>query len=333
MFALSASHPAFWEEVGDPMVSSSVSLDSSAPSDTLSEEGEGPSIARLQEAVQVLIEGVGEQLGREGLRDTPKRVAKAWLDVSSGYRQDVSSVVGKAIFHEPILTQAPTGVVIVRDVEFASTSEHDLLPFYGRLHIAYIPSNGVVLGLSKVARLAKLFARRLQTQERFTRELLESFQAEVLPQGAALIVEALHLSEGPASTKRLMSACAGCFQDKRSSLMQEFLLLLRLDAPVIVDVTRHSNAGSLPAVLSLQDDQSRAIASSLGAGKLRSGAASAAVDESGLGRMQRAVEVILREIGEDPSRRELRGSARRYVQRLLRSTSGYRQQLPSAQRT
>ena len=92
------------------------------------------------------------------------------------------SVVGGALFHEPQIANAGGGLVIVRDVDFASTSETSLLPFYGRCHLGYLPSHGVVLGLSKVARLVAMLAKRLQTQERFTQELLNTFEAEVLPQ-------------------------------------------------------------------------------------------------------------------------------------------------------
>ena len=92
------------------------------------------------------------------------------------------SVVGGALFHEPEIANAGGGLVIVRDVDFASTSETSLLPFYGRCHLGYLPSHGVVLGLSKVARLVAMLAKRLQTQERFTQELLNTFEAEVLPQ-------------------------------------------------------------------------------------------------------------------------------------------------------
>ena len=92
------------------------------------------------------------------------------------------SVVGGALFHEPEIAKASGGLVIVRDVDFASTSETSLLPFYGRCHVGYLPSHGVVLGLSKVARLVAMLAKRLQTQERFTQELLNTFEAEVLPQ-------------------------------------------------------------------------------------------------------------------------------------------------------
>ena len=92
------------------------------------------------------------------------------------------SVVGGALFHEPEIAKASGGLVIVRDIDFASTSETSLLPFYGRCHVGYLPSHGVVLGLSKVARLVAMLAKRLQTQERFTQELLNTFEAEVLPQ-------------------------------------------------------------------------------------------------------------------------------------------------------
>ncbi len=94
----------------------------------------------------------------------------------------LGSVVGGALFHEPEIANTSGGLVIVRDVDFASTSETSLLPFYGRCHLGYLPSHGVVLGLSKVARLVAMLAKRLQTQERFTQELLNAFEAEVLPQ-------------------------------------------------------------------------------------------------------------------------------------------------------
>jgi GTP cyclohydrolase I len=113
-------------------------------------------------------------------------------------------VVGGALFHEPEVATAGSGLVIVRDVDFASTSESSLLPFYGRCHIGYMPSQGIVLGLSKVARLVTMFARRLQTQERFTQELLVAFEAEVLPQVHAASVLG---SGGAAKPAPLVQEC------------------------------------------------------------------------------------------------------------------------------
>ncbi|KAL3161382.1 hypothetical protein ABBQ32_010273 [Trebouxia sp. C0010 RCD-2024] len=210
------------------MGASAVSTDDSGASVTTADIYPEADLLRLQNAVRVLLSGVGEDISREGLRDTPKRVAKAWVDVSSGYRQDLHSVLGGAVFHEPIVSDGSGSMVIVRDIEFASTSEADLLPFYGRCHVAYVPSNGVVLGLSKLARVAKLFARRLQSQQRLTSQILVGLQQELAPKGAAIVMEARHLAHGPEADFFMSSASSGCFQDNASSCMQEFLCMLQL---------------------------------------------------------------------------------------------------------
>eukprot|EP00198_Chlamydomonas_reinhardtii_P005338 XP_001694674.1 GTP cyclohydrolase I [Chlamydomonas reinhardtii] len=142
-------------------------------------------VARMEQAVRVLIHGLGEDLEREGLRDTPKRVAKALLDCTQGYHQDTSSTLGTALFHEPIVHDGDEGVVLVRDIDFASTSEETLLPFHGRCHVAYRPKNGVVLGLSKLARLTKQYAKRLQTQERLAAEVAHALQQSLECYGIA----------------------------------------------------------------------------------------------------------------------------------------------------
>ena len=111
-------------------------------------------------------------------------------------------------------------MVIVRDIEFASTSEADLLPFYGRCHVAYVPSNGVVLGLSKLARVTKLYARQLQSQQRLTSQILVGLQRELAPKGAAIVMEARHLAHGPEADFFVSSASSGCYQDHTSSCMQ-----------------------------------------------------------------------------------------------------------------
>lgn len=136
------------------------------------------------------------------------------------------SVLGGAVFHEPIVSEGSGSMVIVRDIEFASTSEADLLPFYGRCHVAYVPSNGVVLGLSKLARVTKLFARRLQSQQRLTSQILVGLQQELAPKGAAIVMEARHLAHGPEADFFMSSASSGCFQDNTSSCMQAGLLYL-----------------------------------------------------------------------------------------------------------
>lgn len=143
------------------------------------------------------------------------------------------SVLGGAVFHEPIVSEGSGSMVIVRDIEFASTSEADLLPFYGRCHVAYVPSNGVVLGLSKLARVTKLFARRLQSQQRLTSQILVGLQQELAPKGAAIVMEARHLAHGPEADFFMSSASSGCFQDNTSSCMQARLAYLCHSLPII----------------------------------------------------------------------------------------------------
>lgn len=111
-------------------------------------------------------------------------------------------------------------MVIVRDIEFASTSEADLLPFYGRCHVAYMPKNGVVLGLSKLARVTKLYAQQLQSQQRLTSQILVALQQDLAPLGAAIVMEARHLAHGPKADFFMTTASSGCFQDVSSSCMQ-----------------------------------------------------------------------------------------------------------------
>ena len=120
------------------------------------------------------------------------------------------------------------GLVIVRDITFAALSEQTLLPFHGRCHIAYVPSHGVVLGLSKLARVTKCLAARLQTQQQFTDRLLEAVQSEVQAKGVAAVVHAFHLGTGAAPAAQLSSGATGCFQDPALGHLQEFVTLLRL---------------------------------------------------------------------------------------------------------
>ncbi|GMH35936.1 hypothetical protein BSKO_03804 [Bryopsis sp. KO-2023] len=149
---------------------------------------------RMKAAVVLLLEGLGENPSREGLRDTPERVVKAWQEMTSGYKQSSTDVVGRGIFNEPDLaSRSSSGVVCVRDIHFASTSSENLLPFFGRCHVAYAPQNGAVLGLSKFARLIGLFSKKIQSQHQLTTELVRAISREVNPKGVAVIVEAQHL--------------------------------------------------------------------------------------------------------------------------------------------
>jgi GTP cyclohydrolase I len=141
----------------------------------------------IQEAVTQILQAVGENPEREGLKRTPERVARMYAELLSGYHADPTKVVNDAIFEVKY-----DEMVIIRDVEFYSLCEHHLLPFMGRVHVAYIP-DGKVLGLSKIPRIVDLFARRLQVQERMTRQIADLIRDLLHPQGVAVVVEGLHL--------------------------------------------------------------------------------------------------------------------------------------------
>jgi len=143
--------------------------------------------ARLEAAVRDVLIGVGEDPERDGLLDTPARVRKSMAVLTEGYRTDPNDVVGDALFEVEY-----DDMVLVRDIELYSLCEHHLLPFFGRAHIAYIP-RGRVVGLSKIPRLVDVFARRLQVQERLTREIAECIQELLDPVGVGVVIEASHL--------------------------------------------------------------------------------------------------------------------------------------------
>ena len=141
----------------------------------------------IESAVVTLLRAFGEDPEREGLRKTPKRIALMYPELLKGYYTDPDKLVNNAIF-----TVTYEDMVIVRDIEFFSLCEHHMLPFMGRVHVAYIPS-GKVLGLSKIPRIVDMFAQRLQVQERMTRQIADFLMDLIKPQGVAVVVEALHL--------------------------------------------------------------------------------------------------------------------------------------------
>ena len=134
-----------------------------------------------------LLEEIGEDPKREGLIKTPLRVAKAWNFFSNGYKQNLDDIINNAIFDED-----SKDMVVVRDVEFFSLCEHHLLPFFGKAHVAYIP-DGKVIGLSKIPRIIDMFSRRLQVQERMTRQISETVKDVLEPVGVAVIMEGQHM--------------------------------------------------------------------------------------------------------------------------------------------
>jgi GTP cyclohydrolase IA len=150
-------------------------------------EESGVDLASTQGAVLHLLEALGEKPEREGLRNTPKRVARMYTQLLSGYHTDPQKIVNGALFNVTY-----DEMVIVRDIEFYSLCEHHLLPFLGRAHIAYMPS-GKVIGLSKIPRIVDMYSRRLQVQERLTRQIADLLQELLEPQGVAVVLEGVHL--------------------------------------------------------------------------------------------------------------------------------------------
>jgi GTP cyclohydrolase I len=143
-------------------------------------------VDRIAQGVRMILEGIGEDPNREGLRDTPQRVAEMYEELTAGMREDPSAHI------VPLSGNKHDEMVIVKDIAIASLCEHHLAPFVGKCHIAYIPKNGNILGVSKLARLAETFARRLQLQERLTSEIANTLYEKLKPLGVMVVIEAEH---------------------------------------------------------------------------------------------------------------------------------------------
>ena len=181
--------------------------------------------ASYEELVREMIVRLGEDPDREGLSRTPARVAKAMQFLVKGYKDDPEALLRKALF-----TVNYDEMVIVKDVEMFSLCEHHLLPFFGKVHVAYIP-NGKVIGLSKIPRLIEAFSRRLQIQERLTTQIAEAIQNTIEPQGVGVVIEARHLCMMMRGVEKQHSAAVtssmlGCFRNEQET-RTEFLSLIR----------------------------------------------------------------------------------------------------------
>ena len=179
---------------------------------------------KIREGVRLLLEGIGEDPDREGLKETPERIARMCREIFGGLEESP---------HEPLQKRFHTGtneIVLERDIPFYSVCEHHLLPFYGKVHVAYLPE-GEVVGLSKLARTVEVFARRPQLQERLTAQVADVFMEELKPQGVMVLIEAEHMCmtmrgiKKPGS-KTVTMVTTGCFENN-FELQNRFLSMVR----------------------------------------------------------------------------------------------------------
>ncbi|CAI9107372.1 OLC1v1006710C1 [Oldenlandia corymbosa var. corymbosa] len=265
----------------------------------LGSEGE-PEYPAIEDAVRVLLQGLGEDINREGIRKTPHRVAKALREGTRGYREKAKDIVHGALFPEV----GGTGeLVIVRDLDLFSYCESCLLPFQVKCHVGYVPSGKRILGLSKFSRVADVFAKRLQDPQRLANELCKALQHSMKPAGVAVILQCSHIgypnieSAIPDSNhqgwiKLLVSSGSGVFEDEKADIWADFLSLLKFRG-----VTDRPLNG-------IVEQQSWCPSHSLTKTPTNSA-------------MTEAVSSILQSLGEDPSRKELVGTPARFVTWLM----------------
>ena len=181
---------------------------------------------RIEELISELLIQIGEDPKREGVLRTPSRVAKAWEFLAKGYHQNLDEIINNAVFSENY-----DEMVTIKDIDFFSLSEHHLLPFFGKAHVAYIP-DGKIIGLSKVPRIIEMFSRRLQVQERMTHEIADSLNNVLLPKGVAVVLEGEHMCMQMRGVEKqnsyaTTSSMTGLFrQDSRTR--EEFLNIISM---------------------------------------------------------------------------------------------------------
>ncbi len=188
---------------------------------------------KVREAVKLLLEGIGEDVNREGLLDTPERIARMYAEIMSGMDEDAAVPLSK------VFTVDNSEMVLEKDITFYSMCEHHMMPFYGKAHIAYVP-DGKVVGLSKLARTVEVYAKRLQIQERMTTQIADAIMENLAPKGAMVVLEAEHMCmtmrgvKKPGS-KTVSIATRGCFEEN-TELQNRFFQMLRMDgAGTLID--------------------------------------------------------------------------------------------------
>lgn len=180
-------------------------------------------VQKMESAVRTILEGIGEDPTRAGLVDTPSRFTKALLYMTKGYHETLPQIVGNAVFEEH-----HSEMVVVRDIDIFSLCEHHMVPFSGKVHIAYIPRSKV-LGLSKLARIAEIFSRRLQVQERLTKQIAEAVEEAISPRGVGVVIQSTHMcmvmrGVEKSGSSTMTSSMKGCFKKQR--YQDEFFALL-----------------------------------------------------------------------------------------------------------
>ncbi|XP_009787340.1 GTP cyclohydrolase 1 [Nicotiana sylvestris] len=265
-----------------------------------------PETVAIKDAVKVLLQGLGEDINREGIKKTPFRVAKALREGTRGYKQKVNDIVHGALFPEAGLEGGSGqaggvgGLVIVRDLDLFSYCESCLLPFQVKCHVGYVPSGQRVVGLSKLSRVADIFAKRLQSPQRLANEICAGLQNGIKPTGVAVVLQCSHIhfpnfetafldSTPQGWVKILVTSGSGVFEDEKADVWTDFLSLLKF------------RGISIESAHPRLSDQSWCPSQSCG----RLGQANSAITN--------AVLSILKSLGEDPSREELVGTPSRFV--------------------